>query len=194
MPPAESNDVKIMNKSIVCEDSTLRGDITISQGCVIHPSASILAEAGPIILGENCIVEEYATIAYRLTEEQKRQKEEGNLEPCPPLVVGSNNVFEVGCIVEAQKIGDKNVFECKCYVGPEVVVTNGCVVGAAVSLKCKQVLPESTVIYGRDCQQREAIDKYAYQTLQIDFLRKVLPNYHHLRKPNQDPKRTRSVV
>ncbi|XP_075150212.1 dynactin subunit 6 [Haematobia irritans] len=194
MPPADNNDIKIMNRSIVCEESILRGDITISQGCVIHPSASILAEAGPIILGENCIVEEYATIAYRLTEEQKLLKETGKFETAPTLVIGASNVFEVGCLVEAHKIGDKNVFECKSYVGPDVIVTNGCIVGAAVSLKCKQQLPESTVIYGRDSSQREAIDKYAHQTLQIDFLRKVLPNYHHLRKPNQDSKKARSVV
>ena len=44
-----------MAKAIVCEDSLLKGDITVSSGCVIHPSASIIAESGPIILGENCI-------------------------------------------------------------------------------------------------------------------------------------------
>lgn len=199
-----------MTRSIVCEDSTLRGDITISPGCVIHPSASIIAEAGPIILGENCIVEEYATIAYRLPESEKT-----SAEPAAPLVIGANNVFEVGCTVEANRIGDKNVFECKSYVGPEVSVSNGCIVGAGVRLQCKQKLPENTVIYGRDCMQREAIDKHAVslfiilgnfkdiynfwfffqsQTLQIDFLRKVLPNYHHLRKPNHDPKKSRSAV
>lgn len=152
-----------MKNSIVCEDSTLRGDITISAGCVIHPSASIIAEAGPIVLGENCIVEEYATIAYRLPEAQGKQ-EGGNVEPAVPLVIGANNVFEVGCTVEARKIGDKNVFECKCYVGPEVCVSSGCIVGAAVKLQCKQQLAENTVIYGRDCLQREAIDKHAVST------------------------------
>lgn len=30
------------------------------------------------------------------------------------MVIGSNNVFEVGCIVEARYIGDNNVFESKC--------------------------------------------------------------------------------
>ncbi|KAM7354495.1 dynactin subunit 6 [Cochliomyia hominivorax] len=189
MPPVDESGLKIMTKSIVCEDSTLRGDITISPGCVIHPSASILAEAGPIILGENCIVEEYATIAYRLPEGVKTSG-----EPAPALTIGANNVFEVGCTVEANRIGDKNVFECKCYVSPEVSVSSGCIVGAGVRLQCKQHLPENTVIYGRDCMQREAIDKHASQTLQIDFLRKVLPNYHHLRKPNHDPKKSRNAL
>lgn len=154
-----------MSKSVVCEDSILRGDITISPGCVIHPSASIIAEAGPIILGENCIVEEYATIAYRKSESGKS----GGGEPLPPLIIGANNVFEVGCTVEANRIGDKNIFECKCYVGPEVSVSSGCFIGVRVRLHCKQHLPENTVIYGKDCMQREAIDKQAVSFGKIKF-------------------------
>lgn len=145
-----------MPKSIVCEESTLRGDITILPGCVIHPSATIIAEAGPIILGENCIVEEYATINYRLPEGASTSG-----EIAPPLTIGVNNVFEVGCTVEANRIGDKNVFECKSCVGPEISVSSGCIIGAGVRLQCKQQLTENTVIYGRDSMQREAIDKHA---------------------------------
>lgn len=39
-------------------------------------------------------------------------------EPIPdqpvPLVIGANNVFEVGCTIFAQGIGDHNVLEVKC--------------------------------------------------------------------------------
>lgn len=174
-----------MPKSIVCEESNLIGDITISAGCVIHPSASIVAEHGPIVLGENCIIEEYAKIIYKHSK---------TLEPNAILHIGSNNVFEVGCMVQAQKIGDKNVFECKCEVGPEVTITSGCIIGAGVKLYCPQELNENSVIFGKDNLQREAIEKHGSQTLQIDFLRKVLPNYHHLRKPNYDPKKARAAV
>lgn len=31
---------------------------------VVHPKASIIAEAGPIVIGENNIIEEQATIIY----------------------------------------------------------------------------------------------------------------------------------
>lgn len=30
------------------------------------------------------------------------------------MVIGSNNVFEVGCIIHAKSVGDNNVFESKC--------------------------------------------------------------------------------
>lgn len=146
-------------KSVVCEDSTLIGNITISPGCVIHPSATIIAEAGPIILGENCIVEEFATIAYRQTA--KRHHLQNNTDDTPHILsIGANNVFEVGCTIEAGCIGDRNIFECKCYVGPLVTVSNNCVIGAGVRLNCMRNLPENTVVYGKGCQQREAIDKH----------------------------------
>ncbi|ALC42868.1 l-2-37Ce [Drosophila busckii] len=182
----ESN-IKIFPKSVVCEESTLRGDITFSSGCVVHPSATIIAEAGPIIIGENCIVEEYATITHRL-------QPGASWDVNKILSIGGHNVFEVGCNVEASRIGDKNVFESKCYVGSGVSVSSGCVIGAGIQICMAQQLPENTIVYGQQALQREAIEKQGSQTLQIDFLRKVLPNYHHLRKPNYDPKKARSVV
>ncbi|XP_067625427.1 dynactin subunit 6 [Eurosta solidaginis] len=187
MANTDQNNIKIMAKAIVCEDCTLKGDITISPGCVIHPSATIIAEAGPIVLGENCIVEEYTTIAFLVPAGQ-------TLDPSVDvrtLNIGPNNVFEVGCTVEACHIGEKNVFESKSHVGPLVFVSNCCIIGAGVQLTSEQKISENTVIYGKNCLQREAIDKQGSQTLQIDFLRKVLPNYHHLRKPNYDPKKMR---
>lgn len=33
------------------------------------------------------------------------------------MIIGNNNVFEVGCIIEAKSIGDNNVFESKCKYG-----------------------------------------------------------------------------
>lgn len=170
-----------MPRAIVCEDSVIRGDVTISSGSVIHPSAQIIAESGPIIIGENCIIEEYAKIVHRIPEGHKLQEE--NPDKPHVLVIGSNNIFEVGCQVEALKIGEKNVFECKSYVGSGVTISSGCVIGAGCSLKGDQHLSENTVVYGTYCKEREAIDKQGSHMLQLDFLRKILPNYHHLRKP-----------
>ncbi|XP_034474227.1 dynactin subunit 6 [Drosophila innubila] len=181
------NNIKILPKSVVCEESTLSGDITFSAGCVVHPSATVTAEAGPIIIGENCIIEEYATIAHEL--EKGASWDANNI-----LSIGSHNVFEVGCTVKASRIGDKNVFESKSFVGKGVTVSNGCVIGAGLQMRTVQRLPDNTIVYGQQALQREGIDKQGSQTLQIDFLRKVLPNYHHLRKPNYDPKKARSVV
>jgi dynactin-6 len=58
--------VKIAPGAMVCNECELHGDITIGSMTVIHPKASIIAEAGPIIIGECNIVEEQARIINRL--------------------------------------------------------------------------------------------------------------------------------
>lgn len=57
--------VKVIAGALVCEESKLRGDITIGSGTIVHPSATIIAEAGPIIIGERCLIEEQAKIIHR---------------------------------------------------------------------------------------------------------------------------------
>lgn len=171
-----------MPRAVVCEDSIIKGDVTISSGAVVHPSAQIIAESGPIVIGENCIIEEYVKIIHRIPQTHKLYQESS--EKPHVLVIGSNNIFEVGCTVEALKVGEKNIFESKSYVSPDVTISSGCVIGAGCQLVGEQHLTENTVIYGNGCHQREALEKSSgAHMLQLDFLRKVLPNYHHLRKP-----------
>lgn len=183
-----------MPKAIVCDsvDSTFRGDITISSGCVIHPSVTILAVSGPIIIGENCLVEEYTTIIHNVGATPSL--EAAAASPPPTLTIGANNVFEVGCTVEALHIGERNVFESRSYVSNKVTVSNGCIIGAGCELLDEQRLPENMVVYGIDAEQREAIDKQKAQTSQLEHLRRVLPNYHHLVKATFDPKKQRGQV
>jgi len=61
------------------------------------------------------------------------------------------------------------------------------VVGAGCRLTTAETLPENFVVYGANCERRQAADRPAAQTLQIDFLSKVLPNYHHLKKAAKKP-------
>lgn len=76
----------------------------------------------------------------------------------PVLRIGSHNVFEVGCTVEASAIGDSNVFESKCYVGPNISVPNECIIGAGCNIM-NAILKDKTIIFGKDCQYREGLDK-----------------------------------
>ncbi|CAK1546269.1 unnamed protein product [Leptosia nina] len=173
-----SHNVKILPGATVCEDCTLEGDITIGSGTVIHPRVTIIAEGGPIVIAEYCIIEEYSTIIHKKSDNQEN--------PPKPLFIGAHNVFEVGCKVESifGHIGEYNVFECRCFVGPDVKISSGCVVGASCKLSAPQTLVDNTVIWGSDHNIREALEKQPSQLLQLDFLSKVMPNYHRLRKPN----------
>lgn len=80
-------------------------------------------------------------------------------ENTPLLIIGSHNVFEVDCTVEAPKVGNNNVFESKCFVGNKVTVSNGCTVGAGCRITDEQILKENISIFGDKCHMREGLDK-----------------------------------
>ncbi|XP_046384584.1 dynactin subunit 6 [Ischnura elegans] len=171
------SNIKIAPGAIVCKECEIRGDVTIGSMTVIHPKASIIAEDGPIIIGESNIIEEQVRIVNRLPAELKDGQ-----RPSPVMIIGANNVFEVDCYCEALKIGDYNNLEPKSYVGREVELSNGCIVGAKCKLTKGQVLKENTVIYGSNSIQRVQADRPPSLTSQLDFLIRIIPNYHHLIK------------
>ena len=107
----------------MCNESELVGDITIGTRTVIHPRAKILAISGPIIIGENNIIEEQVQIINRYYSEMCHMKgflfyfscrsAEENQTTSQILLIGNNNVFEVDCKVESRTIGDNNIVESK---------------------------------------------------------------------------------
>jgi len=166
--------VNIAPGAVICSESTIIGDVTIGTRTVVHPKAQIIAEAGPIIIGDNNLIEERARIV--------NSKSADTANAVPVMIVGNNNVFEVDCTSNALKIGDNNVLESKSVVGRTTELSNGCIVGAGCHVTTEEVLPENCVVYGERNDRRIQADKPVPQTLQIDFLSKVLPNYHHLKK------------
>lgn len=57
--------VKIYHGAIVCKEAKLRGDVTVGSMTVIHPCATIIAEAGPVVIGDGNIIEEQVIIVNR---------------------------------------------------------------------------------------------------------------------------------
>jgi len=172
--------IKIAPGAIVCNECELKGDITIGTKTVIHPKAKIIAESGPIIIGENNLIEEQCEIL--------------NIDPSPSnnqnesvMIIGNNNIFEVGSEVNCLKIGDNNIVEAKSYLGRQANLSNGCIIGAGCKINTEETMEENIVVYGGDCKRRKGLDKPVPQHLQIDFLCKVLPNYHHLKKSSKKP-------
>ncbi|XP_045577422.1 dynactin subunit 6 isoform X1 [Salmo salar] len=193
MPQKSAN---IAAGAVVCVESEIRGDVTIGPRTVVHPKARIIAEAGPIIIGEGNLIEEQALIINSYPENIMPDTE--GVEP-KTMTIGINNVFEVGCgltlnqllmfnpqptsqVSQALKIGDNNVIESKADLGKNVILTSGCIVGACCQVNTCEVIPENTVIYGSNCMRRVQTERPQPQTLQLDFLMKILPNYHHMKK------------
>uniref|UniRef100_A0A3Q1ETN4 Dynactin subunit 6 n=1 Tax=Acanthochromis polyacanthus TaxID=80966 RepID=A0A3Q1ETN4_9TELE len=142
--------VKIAAGAVVCVESEIRGDVTIGPRTVVHPKARIIAEAGPIVIGEGNLIEEQALIINSYPENITPDSE---VEP-KTMTIGINNVFEVGCVSQALKIGDNNVIESKADVGRNVILTSGCIIGAFCQVNTCEVIPENTVIYGSGCMRR----------------------------------------
>ena len=162
---AHSNpSLKITPGAVVCNEAEIHGDVSVGVRTVIHPKAKINAEKGPIIIGDGNLIEEQCVIT--------------NDKPGHTMIIGHSNVFEIGSRIEAIKIGDNNVFEAKTVIGPYIEVTDGCIVGAMCQLTNKEKLCENTVIYGKECHRRRAPERPTPQILQLDFLTKILPNYH----------------
>ncbi|CAF0875154.1 unnamed protein product [Brachionus calyciflorus] len=168
--------VQITNGALVCEEKVeLIGDITIGARTLIHPSVKIIAEAGPIIIGENNLIEEQTIIINRFKEGDDESK-------MKVMIIGDNNVFEVGTYSEALKVGDNNIFECKSKIGREVTISNGCIIGAMCSLDTNEILQDNTIITGN--QRRIANEKPQSQLSQLDFLSKLLTNFQKFKKTN----------
>lgn len=165
------------------------GDVTIGTDCVVHPTTQILAVNGPIVIGSNNLIEERVRIINNQTQ---------------PMVIGDQNVFEVDSQCEAPKVGDNNTLECKSYVGSHIVLTDNCVVGAGCQLRQangeaiktdqvdgemkRQIFEPNTVVSGRNLSRRVVKNLPAsLHTCELDFLRKILPNYQKLWRPANIP-------
>ena len=117
--------------------------------------------------GEGNLIEEQSEIV------NKGDSEEGEGGTVAVMIIGNNNVFEVGSVSHSLKIGDSNTLEAKSYVGRGTSLSHGCIIGAGCRLTTDEVLAENTVIYGGQCSRRAAKERPAPQHLQIDFLSKV---------------------
>eukprot|EP00050_Salpingoeca_kvevrii_P015678 m.49036 g.49036 ORF g.49036 m.49036 type:complete len:178 (-) comp6458_c0_seq3:1499-2032(-) len=163
----------IMEGALVCRGALLLGDITIGSGSVVHPSAVLRAEDGPIVIGDNTLIEEQVEIVNRRPANATGSA--GGV-----MMIGQNNVFEAGSRCEALIVGDSNVFESKSVIGRDVTVGNHCRVGAACTVTANEPLEDHTIVYGPEAIRRKDLSYHrppAYDE-QLVHLRSLLPKFH----------------
>ena len=151
--------------SVVCSTAELVGDITVGARTVVHPGARIVATSGPIVIGEDNVIEEGVEIINDAPAESV-------------MIIGNNNMFEVGCESHSLKIGNRNVLEAKSYVGTRTFLPYGCVVGAGCRVTTEEVLPELCMVSGATCMRRVMDKEPGEEKQQRELLAKVLPSYH----------------
>lgn len=165
--------LRIHQDAVVCREASLKGNVTVGAGTVVHPGAKIHALAGPIVLGSNNLVEEGVQIVTRENENGSGQV----------LHIGNYNTFQVGCRVYAALVGDGNVVEAKAELGDQCVVESGAVVGSTLRVPPKSIVPEDTVLYGAGGSRvMEGGAERNTHDLEprLDQLRKILPQTHKL--------------
>ncbi|KWU46129.1 trimeric LpxA-like protein [Rhodotorula sp. JG-1b] len=155
---------KVGPKAVVVADCDLRGDITL--GTILQPRCTILAVSGPIIFGENNIVEENVIIVNRHKQ---------------PMVIGDFNLFE------SPTIGSHNVFGIRSRVLPSVSVGSHCVLGAGCLVQADpDSLADYMHVFGSENRQRKATGEGDGQAKALfakhwEYLRDTLPRYHKLK-------------
>ncbi|WWD01523.1 hypothetical protein V866_008468 [Kwoniella sp. B9012] len=175
-PPSK---ITAHSRSIICQDTDLRGDITISEGCVVHPKATILALGGAIVIGKNCVIEEGTIIVNRNKE---------------IMSIGDNNHFMVGCRIEAISVGNWNTFQPRSTVSSNIIIADHCTFSAGTTLLPAptlqegeiETIPPYTVIYGENSERRkwDGTGQLTEQNLRekhIEYLREIVPKYNRIR-------------
>jgi len=93
------------------------GVVKFGEGCVIHPTCSIIADGGEIIFGSNNIIEVWrSVIQEKVVIHNKPVKDANGVVQKRPMIIGDFNLFEMCTSIENSDIGSYNVFEYRCKI------------------------------------------------------------------------------
>jgi dynactin-6 len=158
---------------VVCSESVIEGPfgVSIGAGSVVHPRATICARFGPVVIGANCVVEEFACIR-------------APADSAEGIEIGNMNLLRVGCVVEAS-LGSGNLVDCRARVPAGTGLGSGCVVGPAITIDAP--LTDGTILYGSastaNIAQRRRADQFAANIEDIkpkEILREMLSKTHRI--------------
>lgn len=200
--------VKIGEGAVVCAEASLHGDITIGPGAVIHPQATIIALAGPIVIESNCIIEENVVLQYSgpyksSSTSPSSNSPSGPITPSsdplgvtgspeksdgsgPEMRVGEGCVFEVGSFIAASSIGPGCLVEAKAVVEIGAVMGKRCVVGAGSRVAPGESLEDFTAVWGLGGIGRRTMEPVTAATTMpghvshLELLRKALTKHHRM--------------
>ncbi|KAG7392054.1 Dynactin subunit 6 [Phytophthora boehmeriae] len=123
--------VKVARTAAVCAQAEVVGDVTVGERCAVHPGAAVRALGGPIVLGERCFVEDGAALCTS--------------SPAS-MTVGSSNLFESGCVVQSERVGDGNWFEPKAEARKGSVIGSNCLIGSGVIVAEGEQIPDNSIL------------------------------------------------
>mmetsp|Transcript_1353 Transcript_1353/g.1718 ORF Transcript_1353/g.1718 Transcript_1353/m.1718 type:complete len:180 (-) Transcript_1353:87-626(-) len=145
----QAANLQVEKGAYVSPEARLSGTIVVRSGCIIHPKSFILAEAGPIFIGPNNIIEENCIIINQASTKGIATKQDAK-----KMQIGHSNHFQVGCQVRAQTIGDCNTFEMKSTTEENCIIGSGCTIGMGVVLGTNQAVEDNTTVFGPNANRQ----------------------------------------
>ena len=129
--------------------------IIIGAHCVIHPFARLDSSAGPITLGNRCVVWEKAQIGASIATTRRASgaathtTEKNELQPVRAITVGEGTIIQPHAQIRAPaSVG------AKCSIGVAAAIESGAVLGESVTvasgtpIKEDAILEKGSVIFG----------------------------------------------
>ena len=184
LPDVPPSLLKVADHAVVCVGARITGpfSVVIGEGVVVHPGSRIAAVDRDITIGSGCIIEEKAML---LGISRGDGLSDGGTTG-GSLVIGSNSLFRVGCIVQATSIGHGCVFGIKASIGPLSVVGNGCHIGPGVIVPGGASIDDNSSLVHPFTANRVVpllAERQAAACLQhAAVLQQLLPRFHNVVK------------
>ncbi|KAA8910247.1 trimeric LpxA-like protein [Sphaerosporella brunnea] len=161
-PPA------ILSPTILISDvAQLTGThlIRVGNHTAVHPRCRINSSAGPITIGDYCILNERTQIIA--------PDERG-------IVLENYVVVETNAVVEAQRVGEGSVIEVGAKIGKGAVVGKNCKFTPLTTVADGEVVEDDTVVWGFGSRRKDMSgSKEARRKLverQVEGLKAVIPS------------------
>ncbi|TMW68728.1 hypothetical protein Poli38472_006196 [Pythium oligandrum] len=134
-----TKDVHVGLHAAVCEEAELQGSISFGAQVIVHPNAAVVALTAPVTIGDRSILEDHVRIEHA----DATQLGENS---AVVMQIGSDNLFESGCVIRSTSIGNGNWFEPKAETHAGSVIGNGCLIGSGVVIARNEVIPDNTIV------------------------------------------------
>ncbi|MBU4316423.1 MAG: gamma carbonic anhydrase family protein [Proteobacteria bacterium] len=122
---------KIHETAFISETAYVVGDVTIGKNSGIWPGAVVRADFGPIVIGENTMVEDNSVV------------HSGN-----SMDIGSNIIIGHGVVVHGRKIGDNTLIGNNATILDDAEIGDNCIVGAGSLVRQGMKIPDSSFVVG----------------------------------------------
>ena len=162
---------------MICDNVIITGNVSFGSGTIVQPCSKFLATGkGSIVIGADNIFEEQCIVINDSDQD---------------MIIGSFNLFQVGCQIRASTVGNGNKIGVRSTLGWGVQMKNHGLIVAMQNVPDDAVLQDHCLVTPTENRAANRSDNVAlHQQQMIDYLtalkspssRTCLLNFHKLHK------------